>query len=98
VGGEIGAAGPLGPQACRRLAGDGAVTRVLVTRRPLSDHPGHDPTSPGHDPTGHPDPDHGGPGHDPTSHSHDHGGGHGGHPDPDGSDGAGGWGAGCGQP
>ena len=37
VGGEVGWAGPLDPEACRRLACDGAVTRVLVTRQP----PGH---------------------------------------------------------
>jgi hypothetical protein len=37
VGGETGWAGPLDPEACRRLACDGAVTRVLVTRQ----HPGH---------------------------------------------------------
>jgi uncharacterized protein DUF222 len=37
VGGEVGWAGPLGPEACRRLARDGAVTRVLVTRQP-TDH------------------------------------------------------------
>ncbi|HSO51150.1 MAG TPA: DUF222 domain-containing protein [Actinomycetes bacterium] len=40
VGGEVGWAGPLDPEACRRLACDGAVTRVLVTRHP-SHHPGH---------------------------------------------------------
>ncbi len=34
VGGEIGEAGPLDPQACQRLACDSAVTRVLVTRHP----------------------------------------------------------------
>jgi hypothetical protein len=38
VGGEAGWAGPLDPEACRRLACDGAVTRVLVTRHP-SHHP-----------------------------------------------------------
>jgi Domain of unknown function (DUF222)/HNH endonuclease len=32
VGGEAGWAGPLSPAACRRLACDGAVTRVLVSR------------------------------------------------------------------
>ena len=32
VGGEIGEAGPLDPEACQRLACDSAVTRVLVTR------------------------------------------------------------------
>ena len=46
VGGEIGWAGPLDPEACRRLACDGAVTRVLVTRQ----HPGHH--HPGHGPSG----------------------------------------------
>jgi hypothetical protein len=40
VGGEAGSAGPLDPEACRRLACDGAVTRVLVTR-----HPDHGPGS-----------------------------------------------------
>jgi Domain of unknown function (DUF222)/HNH endonuclease len=40
VGGEIGGAGPLAPEACRRLACDGAVTRVLVSRHP---HPLHGP-------------------------------------------------------
>jgi Domain of unknown function (DUF222)/HNH endonuclease len=34
VGGELGGVGPLDPEACRRLACDGAVTRVLVTRDP----------------------------------------------------------------
>jgi hypothetical protein len=34
LGGEAGWAGPLDPEACRRLACDGAVTRVLVTRHP----------------------------------------------------------------
>jgi hypothetical protein len=43
LGGEAGWAGPLDPAACRRLAWDGTVTRVLVTRHP----------------SGHPDPDHG---------------------------------------
>jgi HNH endonuclease len=38
VGGEVGGAGPLHPEACRRLACDGAVTRVLVTRH-SSDQP-----------------------------------------------------------
>jgi hypothetical protein len=32
LGGEVGWAGPLTPEGCRRLACDGAVTRVLVTR------------------------------------------------------------------
>src|ERR671910_152563 len=48
VGGEVGWAGPLGPEACRRLACDGAVTRVVVTRHPGDrDHPDHD--HPGYD-------------------------------------------------
>jgi hypothetical protein len=34
VAGELGGTGPLDPEACRRLACDGAVTRVLVTRQP----------------------------------------------------------------
>jgi hypothetical protein len=34
VGGEGGWAAPLDPETCRRLACDGAVTRVLVTRHP----------------------------------------------------------------
>jgi HNH endonuclease/uncharacterized protein DUF222 len=56
LGGDI-ALGALDPEACRRLACDGAVTRVLVTRPP-SLHGHHDPG--GHDdgpyetPTGHP--------------------------------------------
>jgi hypothetical protein len=37
LGGEIGGVGPLDPEACQRLACDGAVTRVLVTRQ----RPGH---------------------------------------------------------
>jgi hypothetical protein len=39
VGGEIGAVGPLHPEACRRLACDGAVTRVLVARQPPTTAP-----------------------------------------------------------
>jgi len=42
LGGEAGGAWPLDPEACRRLACDGAVTRVLVTRHPTNDHPGGD--------------------------------------------------------
>ncbi|HEY6708632.1 MAG TPA: HNH endonuclease signature motif containing protein [Actinomycetota bacterium] len=34
LGGEAGGAGPLDPEACQRLACDGALTRVLVTRHP----------------------------------------------------------------
>ena len=41
VGGELDGAGPLAAEACRRLACDGAVTRVLVSRHPHH-HPGHD--------------------------------------------------------
>jgi hypothetical protein len=45
LGGEAGGGWPLDPEACRRLACDGAVTRVLVTRQP----PGHpDPGDAGH--------------------------------------------------
>ena len=36
LGGEAGWAGPLAPQACRRLACDSAVTRVVVTRQPVT--------------------------------------------------------------
>ena len=42
--------GPLTPQACQRLACDGALTRVLVTRHPTNHHDHCD-----HEPTGHPD-------------------------------------------
>jgi len=45
LGGEIGWAGPLDPEACRRLACDGAVTRVMVTRQHPDHHPGHDPNA-----------------------------------------------------
>src|ERR671913_951203 len=38
LGGEVGWAGPLDPEACRRLACDGAVTRVIVTRHPSHHH------------------------------------------------------------
>src|SRR5215211_1233376 len=43
VAGEGGWAGPLAPEVCRRLACDGAVTRVLVGRQPTHGHPGHGP-------------------------------------------------------
>jgi hypothetical protein len=36
-------AGPLDPEACRRLACDGALTRVLVTRHPIAEQPGPPP-------------------------------------------------------
>jgi Domain of unknown function (DUF222)/HNH endonuclease len=49
VGGEAGWAGPLSPEACRRLACDGAVTRVLVTRQPSH----HEDPSEHEDPGGH---------------------------------------------
>jgi hypothetical protein len=46
AGGEAGWAGPLAPEACRRLACDGAVTRVLVSRQPTHHGTsGHDPHS-----------------------------------------------------
>ena len=35
IGGDIGWAGPLEPQACRRLACDATITRVVVSRQPL---------------------------------------------------------------
>jgi hypothetical protein len=50
VGGEAGWAGPLAPETCRRLACDGTVTRVLVTRHPTHGH--------GHGPSGYRHPDH----------------------------------------
>jgi hypothetical protein len=43
LGGEAGGAGPLAPAACRRLACDGTVTRVLVSRQP-GHHPEPDPS------------------------------------------------------
>jgi Domain of unknown function (DUF222) len=43
LGGEVGWAGPLDPETCQRLACDGALTRVLVTRQPSDHrHPDHD--------------------------------------------------------
>jgi Domain of unknown function (DUF222)/HNH endonuclease len=42
LGGEVGWVGPLAPEACQRLACDGALTRVLVSRHPNPD-PGHHP-------------------------------------------------------
>ena len=44
IGGDIGGVGPLDREACRRLACDGAVTRVLATRQPSS----HRHSDPGH--------------------------------------------------
>jgi hypothetical protein len=54
VGGEVGGPGSLAPEGCRRLACDGALTRVLVTRHP--DHQQH-PSHHRH-PDHHNDPDH----------------------------------------
>jgi Domain of unknown function (DUF222)/HNH endonuclease len=57
VGGEAGGVGPLDPEACRRLACDGALTRVLVRRHRTRQHPDHGsgltagpagPAGPGH--------------------------------------------------
>jgi hypothetical protein len=59
LGGDLGWAGPLDREACRRLACDGSVTRVLVSR-----HPGGHPGRPGDQPDRHhpgADPDSGGP-------------------------------------
>jgi hypothetical protein len=50
LGGEAGGGWPLEPETCRRLACDGAVTRVLVSRQPPG-HPDH-----GGDGGDHPDP------------------------------------------
>jgi hypothetical protein len=56
LGGDAGWAAPLSPEACRRLACDAAVTRVIVSRQPLAagDHcqPGdpNDPTASGYEP------------------------------------------------
>jgi hypothetical protein len=52
VGGDPGWAGPLAPEGCRRLVCDGALTRVLVTRRPAEDLRNHDHDR---DPSGHHD-------------------------------------------
>jgi hypothetical protein len=50
LGGEAGWAGPLAPEACRRLACDGTVTRVMV-RRDSDPQPDPDPGRGGvHDP------------------------------------------------
>jgi hypothetical protein len=50
LGGEAGGTWPLDPETCRRLACDGAVTRVLVTRQPTYHDHGHGdgPAGPGH--------------------------------------------------
>ena len=36
IGGDLGGFGPLEPEGCRRLACDGAVIRVVVTRQPAA--------------------------------------------------------------
>jgi hypothetical protein len=46
LGGDIGWAGPLAPEACRRLACDGAITRVVVSRQPSHGLGGHDAADP----------------------------------------------------
>ncbi len=67
IGGAAGWAGPLEPEACRRLACDAALTRVLVSRRhhhPLSGdehHPNADVEPVAHDPSGE---------HQPAAHHH----------------------------
>jgi hypothetical protein len=48
LGGQVGWAGPLAPETCRRLACDGTLTRVLVTRDPTS-HGQADPFPCSHD-------------------------------------------------
>ena len=50
VGGDLGWVGPLDREACRRLACDGTLTRVLVTRHPSHQQPSH-PAD--HGPTAH---------------------------------------------
>jgi HNH endonuclease len=53
VGGEAGGTWPLDPEACRRLACDGAVTRVLVSRHQTHDpHPHGDAHLAARDPSG----------------------------------------------
>ena len=59
LAGDLGGMGLLDPEGCRRLACDGTVTRVLVTRHPPGQHHlgpgvGEPPTTP--DPTGTRDP------------------------------------------
>jgi hypothetical protein len=56
LGGDTDGVGPLDPEACRRLACDGAVTRVLVSRRP----PGHGGHGGGNGADDHDRHDHGG--------------------------------------
>jgi hypothetical protein len=53
VGGEVGWAGVVVPEACRRLACDGALTRVLVSRhRSDHNHSSRDAPQPMPDPNG----------------------------------------------
>jgi hypothetical protein len=56
LGGDTDGVGPLDPETCRRLACDGAVTRVLVSRHPTHQHPDHG-AGPDHGPAG-PEPQH----------------------------------------
>jgi hypothetical protein len=51
VGGDPGGVGPLDPEGCRRLACDGTVTRVLVTRDPNHHHHSNHRAAPDYDPT-----------------------------------------------
>ena len=62
LGGDPGWAGPLDPEACRRLACDGTVTRVVASRQPgqrpaldhdhgADHHPSGDPSLPSGDPS-----------------------------------------------
>jgi Domain of unknown function (DUF222) len=53
LGGEAGWARPLDPEACRRLACDSALTRVLVTRHPTAHHGHHGDPGQHDDPNGH---------------------------------------------
>jgi hypothetical protein len=49
AGGDLGGFGPLDPEGCRRLACDGALTRVVVSRQPPDQHrpkPDDGPSSP----------------------------------------------------
>ena len=61
LGGELGWAGPLDSEACRRLACDATVTRVLVTRHPGHQHPAGGQPHPAQGATADPSPgtDHG---------------------------------------
>jgi hypothetical protein len=52
VGGDLGWVGSLDPEGCRRLACDGAVTRVVVSRPPGEAGPGQTGPGPGNRETG----------------------------------------------